>query len=575
MLERVRLHISPLNPELLPTVLPPSVLSTASNISYHSLYSFPERNYGFVEVSIMDAEKIKKKLNGSILKGSKMKVEVARPDKRKMGTTKDGTRGETRDLDTKSDERTKKRKRENGVLPGFELPDGRKVKRGWTDPVAVGKKETKKGSKSDKNNMKGKTKAQPSTFSENAALLFRTTIPQSARKIQLPALSITAKSKKRMKGETNENVIVHEFSNSTKPGSFLRKDQSSSIRGRVSEYVNGQGWLDENGSILEPELESTRGKATVKEVRRFTNKDISPSGSRIDRSSKVGKLEGRKVFFQGISQGQDPNDETSSSGTSSSGTSSSSEDEDIDSETSSKLGGQSGAKSLIELPQNDGIAQDDVKEEDEADSDIGLVSGDSSSVSSHIEVNQKVIPKIIESASHGTDEVHPLEALFKPSNHVSTDSSRKPTLEVRTSFSFFDADAIDKGSSTHLTVPQTPFTQQDIQERRMRSAAPTPDTAAPSKMGFGNLWGGASDVSSGEEENVEDDEENDKTEIPSKEAAKAKDGRKAEDAPPESDFAKWFWEHRGETNRAWKKRRREAAKEKRQKENKKRSRSAI
>ena len=47
------------------------------------------------------------------------------------------------------------------------------------------------------------------------------------------------------------------------------------------------------------------------------------------------------------------------------------------------------------------------------------------------------------------------------------------------------------------------------------------------------------------------------------------DGAKGE--KEESEFSKWFWEHRGETNRAWKRRKREAAKEKRQKENKERS----
>jgi hypothetical protein len=39
----------------------------------------------------------------------------------------------------------------------------------------------------------------------------------------------------------------------------------------------------------------------------------------------------------------------------------------------------------------------------------------------------------------------------------------------------------------------------------------------------------------------------------------------------ESDFQKWFYEHRGETNRAWKKRRKVAAKETRQRENRKRA----
>jgi hypothetical protein len=34
-----------------------------------------------------------------------------------------------------------------------------------------------------------------------------------------------------------------------------------------------------------------------------------------------------------------------------------------------------------------------------------------------------------------------------------------------------------------------------------------------------------------------------------------------------SDFQKWFWEHRGDLNRSWKKRRKTTAKEKRYREN--------
>jgi hypothetical protein len=38
-----------------------------------------------------------------------------------------------------------------------------------------------------------------------------------------------------------------------------------------------------------------------------------------------------------------------------------------------------------------------------------------------------------------------------------------------------------------------------------------------------------------------------------------------------SDFQKWFYEHRGEANRAWKRRRKLVAKDKRHRENKRRS----
>ena len=53
---------------------------------------------------------------------------------------------------------------------------------------------------------------------------------------------------------------------------------------------------------------------------------------------------------------------------------------------------------------------------------------------------------------------------------------------------------------------------------------------------------------------------------PSKAASLGEKGR------VESDFAKFFWEQRGENNRTWKRRAREAKKEKRQRENRQQSR---
>lgn len=47
------------------------------------------------------------------------------------------------------------------------------------------------------------------------------------------------------------------------------------------------------------------------------------------------------------------------------------------------------------------------------------------------------------------------------------------------------------------------------------------------------------------------------------------DGEGGEEGEGESEFRKWFWEKRGDINRAWKKRRREALKAKRVVENRK------
>ncbi|KAL9036953.1 MAG: hypothetical protein Q9214_005909, partial [Letrouitia sp. 1 TL-2023] len=169
-------------------------------------------------------------------------------------------------------------------------------------------------------------------------------------------------------------------------------------------------------------------------------------------------------------------------------------------------------------------------------------------------------PPLESSSFKSSKELHPLEALFKRPTNAASQTPKKPSLEVRTSFNFFEPDA-DESSNTKLVIPQTPFTQQDYQRRRMRSAAPTPDTAAPGRATFGHVWSQGSDVPEEEDEYGE----------PGTDTPLESKNIKKEEEKQESEFQKWFWEHRGENNRAWKRRRREAAKEKRQRDNKKRS----
>jgi hypothetical protein len=141
-----------------------------------------------------------------------------------------------------------------------------------------------------------------------------------------------------------------------------------------------------------------------------------------------------------------------------------------------------------------------------------------------------------------------------------------------------------------MKEPHTPFTRQDLQWRGLRSAAPTPDTAAIGRR-FSFPWG---------RDDAEDEEESDvgagvelkdntranavlhalkKDEMDAEVDANAtplgrKEGeeRQGED---ESEFSKWFWEHRGENNRAWKKRRRDALKVERQRENRRTGRKVV
>lgn len=97
----------------------------------------------------------------------------------------------------------------------------------------------------------------------------------------------------------------------------------------------------------------------------------------------------------------------------------------------------------------------------------------------------------------------------------------------------------------------------------MRSAAPTPDTAHANKR---FVWPTDED----DEDGDGDGEEPDAASTPSASKSKAVVDGANGGGTEETDFQKWFYEHRGEANRAWKKRRKVVAKEVRQRENRKR-----
>ncbi|MCJ1370845.1 hypothetical protein MMC20_002058 [Loxospora ochrophaea] len=492
MVDRVRLHIRPLNPELLPVLIPDSLLPAATNISYHTLQTFPENNFGYVELPRMEGEKMKKKLHGSILKGSKVRVEEARPEKRTKRSREDSGLDREEHVEKKA-KKAKRKQKEEGVSLGIELPKERKIKRGWTEPQSSTK--AGKVKKTSKDKKARKEKVQPASLTEKSECLFRTKLPSNVN-ADKPK---NGKAVKNKKGSTNRDVVVHEFSHTSKHPSFLRAPNFPNSK-TTSEYVEGKGWVDGDGRVVEAPtrfkgtLAEPNDQATLQNHKSSSGSSSDESGSRqAPRVNDITKVKGPP---------NDP-DETSSSGTS-----------------------------------------------------------DSESDSDHEGYTSK------SEAENITEDVHPLEALFKRPEPPSPGSLRKvPALEVRTSFSFFD----DNSSHANPDIPQvphTPFTQRDFQQRRLRSAAPTPDTAAPHRASFGNIWeGGEEDEKTDEDHSDNKDESN---AIPSTNVGLAVGGLDSGERP-QSEFVKWFYEHRGENNRAWKRRRREAAKEQRQQANKRRS----
>jgi hypothetical protein len=133
----VRLHITPLKPELLKVYLAPSVLPLAQNISYHTVETFPERGYGYLELPEVEAQKLQKKFKGLTLRGSKVSIEMAKSEKRKAreeaDAAKDVEEAERPSKRVKKDKKDKKEKKEKkekkkyevGVLEGVELDGDR------------------------------------------------------------------------------------------------------------------------------------------------------------------------------------------------------------------------------------------------------------------------------------------------------------------------------------------------------------------------------------------------------------------------------------------------------------------
>ena len=540
----VRLYFSPLTPELLPKVIPEPTLSSASEVSFHTIQTFPERSYGYVNLPTMEADKIKKKLNGTILKGSKVKVEEARTKKHVRNVSESGAPETDGDKGRRLRKSDRKRKREDGVLSGFELPEDRKVKRGWTEPAKKSKEKRVKKVEKGVLEKDRKKKVQESLYTDKPECLFKTKLPSNAPN---GSVKDAKGGKKSKRAKNDKETVVHEFENTIKHPTFLRAGSVENGKTMVKEFDETKGWLDEDGKIVEKA--PTRTAKSSKRVKAATSRGNSGSTNPV--------IETTEEQPQSPPESPAPlDDETSSSGSPSA--------EETDTDSAPRQGSDSRESSSKPIPT--------------------------------LELSQ---------SSPATAEPHPLESLFKkpkvPSQGKDRDS-HKPDLEVKVPFSFFDSNnGEDDGedgetgsakatvepsskkakarSLPNLSIPQTPFTQRDRHWRSQRSAAPTPDTAAPGRTGFGNIWNRddmEDDINEDDEEegNNEDDNRSNSAPAPTPSGKqKAKEDRKEE--KPESDFAKWFWENRGDTNRAWKKRRREAGKEKRQRENKRKAKASL
>lgn len=571
--EYIRLHITPFNPSLLNAILPLSILPSARNISYHKIQTFPEKSYGYVDLPVMDADKIKKKLNGAILKGTKVKIDKARSQKEILLAEAEGKADEKAERPKKE-----KKKRKRDELPGVDIGlEGRQVKRGWTTP--------------GKDIPKDKLKVIPkSKFTTGPECLFKTVLPPNVAS-KGKVVEVKPEKTERRKKKAGKEALVHEFTKTTKYATFLRSNSGPGKSKAVTEYVEGKGWVDEDGNIIEAEVKSNLSKHTSKIQATLPSKVASEDESSNDSEDEddAEAQEGLEpVIAEESSHDMVPESavleevasgDVSSDAESSPDGSSASEDSADEAAASVRLPATISAADIDKpaLIVQASMSPSEASSSSDALSDEDSTSSSSSDEDSESENMQSPTPtptssrpqsaagpsltiKIPESPASTpiAVSVHPLEALYK--RQKKNDSST-PKPEAST-FSFFGADDNDDDIEveTHMQVPLTPYTQRDFESRGMRSAAPTPDTAHANKKFVWPSRDGA-DV---------DEDEDGEPEASSPIRASAKTEEKDTKTGEESDFQKWFWENRGNVNRAWKKRKRTVSKEKRQRESKKR-----
>ncbi|KMU79410.1 LOW QUALITY PROTEIN: hypothetical protein CISG_07841 [Coccidioides immitis RMSCC 3703] len=514
-----RLHITPLDAALLNTILHPTTRSLATDISFHTVQTFPESNYGFVTLPTAEAEKLVKKLNGSILKGRKLRIQEARlrreiPLEELIASPKDP--GPKVTCNTAMAKNAKL-----VMTPSKVMNCQRRVKRGWTEAPDKENRSRKADKKEQKKDSKGK-KAQKSKYTNNPECLFQTLPPPNKAD-----LSKADKKRKRKPSDTAA-VVVHEFEKLTTHPSFLRTGQDSSSKSLTNEYVDGKGWLDRSGSVKEASSLKTKPEPTsrIRPQKRNVSKisvqiteNWAPSSSEDETSSCGSSSEEESSGYSSSSSSDEAlNKETTndcvvppsrSTSKRSSNDKSLAGNGDIPSSTTLAMD-EASSDSTSELSDEGGVDQGNEKIRDRHDSIDGVDDETSSSNSSsedgtavsssaldggdshsdeEEEIENEPPTKEVQQADttpecvHAPKEIHPLEALFKRPASAAATPPGKAQPAASTAFSFFGnaeensdiEDEDDYTTSLHgadgniVAEPQTPFTKMDLQIRAVRS----------------------------------------------------------------------------------------------------------
>ncbi|RPB20680.1 hypothetical protein L211DRAFT_498501 [Terfezia boudieri ATCC MYA-4762] len=502
-----RIHITPLTPTLFPSLLPRSLFDNTANypppVSYHTLEALPDKSYGYVDLSPQLAQKLISRLNGTVFRGVKVSVQIARPRTWIPPPETSAERNNTHQSTTAEHEidqgegripEKKKLKKEDGVYPGIEIPDGRWVKRAWTKvPITgtMGKHKDKK----DKNGAREEAR-------KKGSLLFQTTLPptiptpvvtdpktlkklEKKRKRAIAVAEAAAiadfsssdnggleseegrkiKRKKVKKARKmklpQDKTVIKEFTSNTKFPGFLKVSQldPSNKQGKVKQFLEGVGWVDGEGQLVD---NSPMKKAVEK--RRY----VLGSGS-----------EGVEVELRKAMDGRGQETKEDVKGRSSNG-----DDEEMEDahehimETVLENSTHSIARESHEQVGkfNVSAASSSSEAENESESEVVEDKNRHEEVRpTKIQVTPRAPPLKLSIPTDSISEAnkpHPLEAIFKPTANFSTTMGAVTSGGGLFNFSFANDDDDED-------VPAKTFEASD--NRPYRSAAPTPDTAVFSK----------------------------------------------------------------------------------------------
>lgn len=524
--DRTRLHITPFNPSILDRFVPDALKPVATNISFHAVETFPERGFGYVELPISEAQKLRKKLNGTMLKGTKIKIEEAKPEKKRKSREEAAPDADDGKARKKAKKEKTKRKVGELVVEGHELPEGRHVKRGWAEDKAKSKKGTKNDDSIQDKKMKFKTVVPPNKVEVEK---------ESGKKSRTKE-----KKEKEAQKSGRKEVVVTEGKKTSRPAA------GGKARSGELKYEDGRGWVNDEGEVIEAETEKQKKKRERKAAKEAAKSMVLEPEPQEQQDS---------VLENAPELDSEPDDEGSIELAHASLPTREAWSGDEDSASS---GSVSSASESVPSSESD--------DDTEANLDAQLVQARTNSASNKNTQTPEAISLPVGSVQE--KEVHPLEALFKRPAPSTTDVSPKPKpTPIDTSFSFFDAqggemDEDDVGAIAELRIPQTPRTKEDLEWRGQRSAAPTPDTAAIGKR-FDFRF------TQDEDEDEDEDEEMADAEAGGNASPQAKAGaaRPTGEEKEESEFRKWFYENRGALNRGWKRRRKDERKSLRQREN--------